>query len=105
MSTPNAGKVLNLNIISAVKVVEISLTLDGTRASSDRMILKIRQNLGSKHSILLDIYLAVLAYPDAKVRTKLWRCFDDSLRVKYCICRYQLAIDIDACGSMDYKCT
>lgn len=61
MSTLHAGKVSSLNVISAVKVVEILLALDGTRASNDGMIPKIRQYLSSKHSILLCLCLAVLA--------------------------------------------
>ena len=70
MSTLHAGKVLSLNIISAVKVVEVLLGLDGTKASNDGMISKIQQYINSKHSILLCLCLAVLAYPYAKVPTE-----------------------------------
>lgn len=99
-------KVLSLSIISAAKVAEILLALDGTRASNDAKISKIKQYLSSKHSILLDICLAVLAYLDAKVRTKLWRCLNDGLSwVEYCVCRYRLTVEVYACESMGCKCT
>lgn len=79
MSTLRAGKVLSLNDISAVKIVEISLGLDGTRASNVGTVSKIRQHLSSRHSILLCLCLAVLAYSYAKLPTEFWRCFNDSL--------------------------